>query len=57
MAHKIGLRVVAEGVETKAEEDWLLSLKCDELQGYRYSRPISGVQVLDYLASRLAAAS
>ena len=57
MAHKIGLRVVAEGVETKAEEDWLLSLNCDELQGYRFSRPISGIQVLDYLASILAAAS
>ena len=32
-------------------------LKCDELQGYKFSRPIPAVLVLQYLATRLAAAS
>lgn len=57
MAHRIGLRVIAEGVESQEEADWLLSLKCDELQGYKFSRPIPAVLVLQYLATRLAAAS
>ena len=35
----LGLRVVAEGVETRAQSDFLLSRGCDCLQGYFYGRP------------------
>lgn len=40
MAHSLNLRVVAEGVETLRQSEFLSSMKCDELQGYLFSRPI-----------------
>ena len=40
MAHSLNLRVVAEGVETKAELDFLRKHKCDEIQGYLFSPPL-----------------
>lgn len=41
MARTLGLRVVAEGVETDAQRDALVALGCDELQGYLFARPMS----------------
>lgn len=41
MAHELGLRVVAEGVETQFAYDFLRNSGCDEAQGYFISRPIS----------------
>lgn len=41
LAHSIGLSVVAEGVETKQQADFLAANGCDELQGYYFSRPVS----------------
>ena len=40
MAHKLGLKVIAEGVETKQQRDILLQTDCDYVQGYLYSRPV-----------------
>lgn len=39
MCHELGVQVVAEGVETKAEHETLLELGCDLLQGYYICRP------------------
>ncbi|HEX7113087.1 MAG TPA: EAL domain-containing protein, partial [Mizugakiibacter sp.] len=39
LAHSLGLRVIAEGVENEAQRGWLRAHGCDELQGYLYSRP------------------
>lgn len=39
LAHILGLRVVAEGVESKAISDKLVALGCDTAQGYYYCRP------------------
>jgi diguanylate cyclase (GGDEF)-like protein len=41
LAHAIGLKVVAEGVETIRQRDILLELGCDEFQGYLFARPMS----------------
>lgn len=41
MAHALGLRVTAEGVETQAQADALRALGCDEIQGYWFSRPLA----------------
>ncbi|NDI84771.1 GGDEF and EAL domain-containing protein [Undibacterium crateris] len=41
MAHKLGLQVVAEGVENAEQEQLLRSAKCDFVQGYLYSKPLS----------------
>ena len=41
MAHALGLKVVAEGVETDRQRDLLLALHCDEFQGFLYARPMS----------------
>jgi diguanylate cyclase (GGDEF)-like protein len=41
LAHNLGLVVVAEGVENKAVGEYLITLGCDVLQGYYYSKPLS----------------
>ena len=41
LAHSIGMRVVAEGIETTEQLDLARSLGCDEVQGYLFSKPIS----------------
>jgi diguanylate cyclase (GGDEF)-like protein len=40
MAHDLGLKVKAEGVETESQRDMLCRLGCDEAQGYLFSRPV-----------------
>jgi diguanylate cyclase (GGDEF)-like protein len=40
MAHRLGVRVIAEGVETKAQLNFLKAYKCDEIQGYFFSEPV-----------------
>ncbi len=40
MAKHLGLRVVAEGVETREQADFLIASACDTLQGYLFSRPM-----------------
>jgi len=41
MAHGLGLRVVAEGVETESDASILRDLGCDEAQGYFFSKPVA----------------
>lgn len=40
MAHKLGLKVIAEGVETEQQRDLLASIACDYGQGYLFSQPL-----------------
>ena len=45
MAHKLGLKVIAEGVETIGQRDWLKEAGCDYAQGYLFSPPISSQEL------------
>ena len=40
MAHKLGIKVIAEGVETETQSQLLVDFGCDFAQGYLYSRPV-----------------
>ena len=45
LAHALGLKVVAEGVETERQRDLLVQLDCDELQGYLFAKPMAAAQL------------
>lgn len=49
IAHNFGLTVVAEGIEEKRQENLLRDLRCDCVQGYYYSRPVSRAAMLEFL--------
>src|SRR6185369_1701069 len=54
LARGLGLRVVAEGVETQAQLDFLTARDCHYFQGYFASRPIAADDFENFLASRVA---
>lgn len=49
MAHTLKLNVVAEGVETLDQLEFLRSLNCDEMQGYFISRPVPAHELTQFL--------
>lgn len=49
LAHRLGLNVIAEGVETSADEDQVRRLGCEMAQGYFYTRPLPLNQVDDWI--------
>jgi len=52
MARGLGFHIVAEGVETHQQQDLLLALGVDYLQGYLFSKPIGLVASCDWLVAR-----
>ncbi len=53
MGHSLNMKVVAEGVETDAQAEFLLALGCDEMQGYLLSRPLPAPQLTAWLARQV----
>jgi diguanylate cyclase (GGDEF)-like protein/PAS domain S-box-containing protein len=49
MSHTLGLKVVAEGVETSSQLAFLSSHGCDQMQGYYFSRPVPAAEVTEML--------
>jgi diguanylate cyclase (GGDEF)-like protein len=49
LAQSFGMTSTAEGVETKGQLDCLMGTGCSEIQGYFYSRPVPGSQVLEVI--------
>ena len=54
MGHSLGLKLVAEGVETAGQATILEQMGCHYLQGYHIARPIPPDELLDFAASRAA---
>lgn len=54
LAHSLGLKVVAEGVETEDQLELLRVNGCDNVQGYLFSRPLNANAAFDFLKERLA---
>jgi EAL domain-containing protein (putative c-di-GMP-specific phosphodiesterase class I) len=52
MAHSMDVRVVAEGVETAEQLDFLRQRGCDEIQGYYFARPLPPVEITELLLKR-----
>ena len=53
LGHSLGLELVAEGVETEAQRDFLAALGFDMLQGYLFSRPMPFDATVAYLKAHL----
>lgn len=51
IAHNLGMHVVAEGVETTQQLSFLSGLKCEQLQGYLYSKPLKEMDFKKYLVA------
>ncbi|MDA0182352.1 bifunctional diguanylate cyclase/phosphodiesterase [Solirubrobacter phytolaccae] len=49
LGHALGIRVVAEGVETEAALDLLASQRCDTAQGFHFSRPVPATELTGLL--------
>jgi EAL domain-containing protein (putative c-di-GMP-specific phosphodiesterase class I) len=49
MGRTLGMRVVAEGVETAAQRDFLRERRCDEMQGYLFSKPLPADDFAQFL--------
>jgi len=56
MAHDLGRAVVVEGVESEADAVFLAKLGCEFGQGYHFSQPLTGSEVLDYIARHYSTA-
>jgi EAL domain-containing protein (putative c-di-GMP-specific phosphodiesterase class I) len=54
MGRSLKLRLVAEGVETQAELDFLQAHQCNEAQGYFFSRAVTAPQFAELLKAGMA---
>ena len=54
MAHELSLSIVAEGVETAEQCEFLRQAGCDSVQGYYFAKPMSAEQMTEMLAVRAA---
>ena len=52
LGHALELRVIAEGVETEAQLNFLRDNACDEIQGYFFSRPLDPKALREFLTAR-----
>ena len=49
LGHSLNLKVIAEGVETNEHENFLKEEGCDEVQGFKYTKPINAEKLEAYI--------
>ena len=52
LGHRLHLRVIAEGVETEEQRDFLRANDCDEMQGYLFSPPVPAERITEMLQAQ-----
>jgi EAL domain-containing protein (putative c-di-GMP-specific phosphodiesterase class I) len=52
LGHRLQLRVIAEGVETEEQRDFLVANECDEMQGYLFSPPVPAERITAMLLAQ-----
>lgn len=57
MAHSFGMTVIAEGVETPAQLEFLRGLGCEDFQGYLFSKPVAAVEAVKCFAGYASTAA
>ena len=53
LGHRLHLRVIAEGVETEEQRDFLRANDCDEMQGYLFSPPVPAERITEMLQAQM----
>jgi len=54
LGHRLHLRVIAEGVETEEQREFLVANECDEMQGYLFSPPVPAERITEMLQAQSA---
>ena len=54
MAHNLGLKVIAEGVESEAQLEQLKSLECEYIQGFYYAKPMPADDFIEFIKQHTA---
>jgi len=49
LGHNMGLKIIAEGIETKGQLTYLKQMSCDTIQGFYYSKPLPANEVADFI--------
>ena len=57
MAHNLKFKVIAEGVETRQQFDFLCEHDCDEIQGYYVSKPLAQMDAVAFMQNRVGNSS
>jgi EAL domain-containing protein (putative c-di-GMP-specific phosphodiesterase class I) len=53
LGHRLQLRVIAEGVETEEQREFLAANDCDEMQGYLFSPPVPAEGITEMLQAQM----
>ena len=54
LGKRLNLSTIAEGVETAAQEQAIMKMGCDEVQGFMYAKPMPAAELLRYLQQSAA---
>ncbi|OQY16361.1 MAG: hypothetical protein B6I36_10385, partial [Desulfobacteraceae bacterium 4572_35.1] len=50
LGHALDLKIVAEGIETEFQRQYLAELQCEEAQGYFFSKPVAAQEFVKFIS-------